>query len=470
MLNSNESKKGNSRSKEGNSNPRNRSRLRPVAGLLVGMFGLALTLSATAQAQDPKQDQSQQDQTQQTPPPAQAQQPPAAQQPPPDARPKPKFSSQDADKPPYSNDYPTQGAPRAHAPSPDEYNPDEDLPPQDQNAPGQNGDPQNAPNQKPPRANVPYRNDGSYSNNGPYRNGPDQAPQRQPRASAPVQPPPATLTIPAGTVLRVRVNESLSSDHSQIGDRVTATLQQPVIVNGYVVARRGQTVTGQVDVAQKAGRVTGSSQLGVELTDLTLVDGQQRPILTEMWKGSGGTTHGADAATIGSTTVLGAAIGAAADWGRGAAIGAGAGASAGIGAVLLTRGRPTVIPPETSLSFRIVDPITVDTTQSQQAFLPVSQQDYDGGGRGYRHSGQYAAGYPQQDQSYNNDCANDGPDGPCYVAPGAYPAYAYPAYGYYPGYWYPGYVGFGWGPGYYGRGYYGHGYYGRGYYGHGYHR
>jgi hypothetical protein len=81
---------------------------------------------------------------------------------------------------------------------------------------------------------------------------------------------------------------------------------------------RGQVVMGQVQLAQKAGRVKGVSQLGVELTDLTLVDGQQVPILTELWKASAGTSHGQDAATVGTTTALGAAIGAAADWGTGA--------------------------------------------------------------------------------------------------------------------------------------------------------
>jgi hypothetical protein len=429
---------------EGNSKPRTTGGLTLTATL---MLGLGLTLSASARAQDPQQDQAQaqaqQDQPQQDQAQAPDQAPPAdqGQQAPPDAKPKPKFAPQDADKPPYSNDYPTQGDSRTRAPSPDQYNPDEDLPPQDQNKPGSEGNSQNAPtpNQDAPSANGPYRSGG-------------------PRASVPV-PPPATLTIPAGTILRVRINEYLSSDRSQVGDRVTATLQQPIVVNGYVVARRGQTLAGQVEVAQKAGRVTGTSQLGVELTDLILVDGQQRPILTELWKGTGGTTRGADGAAIGTTTALGAAIGAAADWGRGAAIGAGAGAAAGIGAVLLTRGRPTVIPPETSLSFRLVDPVTVDTTQSQQAFLPVGQQDYDGDGdRGYRRAGRHTGGYPQ-DQS-NNDCSNDGPDGPCYVSPGAYPLYAYPAYGYYPGYVYPGYVGigWGWGPRYYGRGFYGRGF------------
>ncbi len=430
-------------------------------------LGLCLSVAARAQQQtDPQhQDQSQQQQNQAPPPPQADQAPPPPDQqqaPPPDSRPKPKYAPQDADKPPYASDYPSKGGPRAHAPEPDQYDPDQDLPPQDQNAPGPNGYPQNgpAPNQNP-----------LFPNNGPYRNAPGQgAPPRAPRSSAPVQPPPAKLTIPAGTVLQVRINDYLSSDHNQVGDRVTATLQSPIVVNGYVVARRGQTVTGQVEAAQKAGRVKGTSQLGIELTDLTLVDGQQRPILTQLWKGSGGTSHGADAATIGGTTALGAAIGAAAGWGTGAAIGAGAGAAAGIGAVLLTRGRPTVVGPETPLSFRLVDPVTVDTTQSQHAFLPVDQRDYNPG-RGYRAPGPYAGGQP------GNDC---GPDTPCYAYPGpgyaypgyAYPAYAYPPYAYYPGYYYP-YVGIGYswdyGRGYYGRGYYGRGYYGRGYYG-GYHR
>jgi hypothetical protein len=450
MLSFGAAEEGNSRSREGNSKPRGGG-LGLAAGLLLG---IGVVLSANAQTQSPPQDQSQPEQAQKAdqapipkqgqpePLPAEAQRPPDAHPaPPPDVRPKPKYASQDADKPPYSNDYPIQGAAETHAPSPDEYNPDEDVPP-GQDTPASNGGDRNAAS---PGQNVPDAN-------GPYRNAPDQRAQRGPRTSEPV-PPPATLTIPAGTLLRVRINEYLSSDRNQVGDRVTATLQQPVVVNGYVVARRGQTLAGQVEVAQKAGRITGTSRLGIELTDLALADGQQRPILTELWKSSGGTTHGADAATIGTTTALGAAIGAAADWGRGAAIGAGAGAAAGIGAVLLTRGRPTVILPETSLSFRLVDPVTVDTTQGQQAFLPVRQQDYDGG-RGTRRPGRYASGYPEQDQS-DNDCSQDGPDGPCFVYPGAYPAYAYPAYGYYPGYFYPGYVGvgWGWGPRYYGGGF-----------------
>ena len=238
----------------------------------------------------------------------------------------------------------------------------------------------------------------------------------------------------------MRINEPLSSDHNQVGDRFTGVLDQPIVVNGWVVARRGQTVMGQVKSVQKAGRVKGVSQLGVELTDLTLVDGQQAPILTELWKASGGTSHGADAATIVGGTGLGAAIGAAADWGRGAAIGAGAGAVAGIGAVLLTRGRPTILEPESQLTFRLVDPVKVDTTHSQQAFMPVSQEDFESG-RGGRPTLRYAGngyyGYPGYAP------APCGYYYPCYYGP----AYVgiYPAFGW----------GWGWGGGFYGRGWYG---------------
>ena len=213
---------------------------------------------------------------------------------------------------------------------------------------------------------------------------PPAAPESQPPAVPDNQPPayrlPATLTIPARTAVSVRLSQFLSSDQNKPDDAFSAELQQPLVVDGWVVARRGQTVLGRVAVARKAGRVKGVSQLGVELTNLVLVDGQQLPIRTQLEQSSAGTSKGRDATAIGTTTGLGAAIGAAANGGQGAAIGAGAGAAAGIAGVLLTRGRPTIIPPETVLTFQLEAPITFSTVRSRVAFRPVTQQDYDGGG------------------------------------------------------------------------------------------
>ena len=196
--------------------------------------------------------------------------------------------------------------------------------------------------------------------------------------SGPPQALPSRLTIPAGKFLTVRVNQPLSSDHNQAGDFFTATLAEPLVVDGIVVAQRGQTISGRVSEVDKGGRVKGVSRLGVQLTELTAVDGQQLPIQTQLVGRNGRSTVGRDAAVIGGTTAVGAAVGAASTWdaGRGAAIGAGAGAALGIAGVLLTRGAPAVIYPETLLSFRVEAPVSISTDRAPQAFRYVDPNEY----------------------------------------------------------------------------------------------
>jgi len=276
---------------------------------------------------------------------------------------------------------------------------------------------------------------------GPQGNGP--APNYQPADNYGVPP---RLTIKPGTYVTVRMNQWLSSDRNQQGDTFTATLDQPVVVDGIVVAQRGQTVYGRVSEAQKAGRVEGTSRLGVQLTQLTLVDGDQAPVQSQMVTRNGQTSVGRDAVGIGVTTGLGAAIGAGVNGGVGAGVGAGAGAVVGIIGVLLTRGRPTVIYPESVLTFQIQAPVEIATDRAPQAFQYVNaQQDYGRGPLTGNRPGPPPPGYAYGPGSY-------GPGyGPGY-APGYYPPYAY---GYpYP---YPYYGGFGVfiGRGFYGRGYYG---------------
>lgn len=249
----------------------------------------------------------------------------------------------------------------------------------------------------------------------------------------PPAPVPGQLTIRPGTFVAVRLNQAVSSDRNRAGDGFSATLAQPIVVDGFVVAERGQTVGGQVVEAKKAGRVEGVSRLGIQLTDLTLADGTPVPVQSQLITRTGPTSTGADAAAITGTTALGAALGAAAGWGTGAAIGAGAGAGAGILGVLLTRGRPTVIGPETLLTFRIQSPVTVSTNRSPQSFRYVEPNDY---------------GEPSQPPAQAQPQLRAAGPGPGYRPPppppyyyGApYPYYPYP-YPYYPYYWGPGFYG-----------------------------
>ena len=190
-------------------------------------------------------------------------------------------------------------------------------------------------------------------------------------------PPPSTLTLPSGSWITVRVDQPLSSDRNLPGDAFTATLSQPLVANGRVVARRGQTVGGVVASAAKAGRVKGTSSLGLELSELSLADGRQVQMKTVLAVRRGGTSEGRDIAAVGTATAIGASIGAVADGGFGAGIGAIAGAAASAVGVLVTRGKPTEIYPEDQLTFRLETPITVSVGSSEQAFQLVRQEDYE---------------------------------------------------------------------------------------------
>ena len=220
------------------------------------------------------------------------------------------------------------------------------------------GDPQDQPPGPPP---------GTYQQGPPPQGSYQQAP-------APHYAP-TTITMPPGTWVTVRVNEPLSSDHNQTGDAFTGTLLEPIVSNGLLIARRGATVSGIVTEAQKAGRVSGVSHLKLELTGIQLSNGHQIQVKTRLIDRRGETSHGRDAFAIGATTATGAAIGAGVNGGVGAGVGAAAGLVVSTIGVLLTRGRPTVVYPETPLTFSTQTALVLDN--SQQAFQYAQQQDYN---------------------------------------------------------------------------------------------
>lgn len=258
---------------------------------------------------------------------------------------------------------------------------------------------------------------------------PQQQAQQQAQQNAPV---PGTITLQAGTLIGVRTTGFLSSDQNKTGDTFNAVEDQPLIADGWVVSRRGQVLTGRIAEAEKAGRVTGVSHLGLELTDLTLVDGQHVAVKTELIQNTGGTSRGRDAVAIGTTTGVGAAIGAAAAGGEGAGIGAGAGAVAGIAGVLLTRGRPTVVYPESLLMFRLKEPVTISTgngqAAGQAAYQQVTPDDYGSAVPDQTRQMGYGYGAPGAPVGY----PPPPPYGYYYPYPYPYPYYGY-GYGFYPG-------------------------------------
>jgi len=167
------------------------------------------------------------------------------------------------------------------------------------------------------------------------------------------------VTVPAGTLLTVRLGETVSSEKNRPGDTFTATLDQPLVVEGFVLAERGARVQGRVLEAEQAGRVRGLASLKVHLVRLHTADGQEVEIRTEPFAKTSQPSTGDDAKKIGVGAAIGAAIGAIAGGGRGAAIGAGVGGAAGTGTVMATRGKPAVLASETRLTFRLQEPVTL---------------------------------------------------------------------------------------------------------------
>lgn len=167
-------------------------------------------------------------------------------------------------------------------------------------------------------------------------------------ATAPALPAqPKTITLPAGTMLLVRMMDSISSKNAQ-GTPFTTRLEYDLPATGGGVAiKAGTTIYGRVQSSSQAGRAMGRSTLDLRLNQL-VVGGQSIPIMTGGHKEAGQ----ASIAKAAKGAAAGAAIGAiAGDAGKGAAIGATTGA--------LVRGQTITVTPGTLLEFTLTQPVTL---------------------------------------------------------------------------------------------------------------
>ncbi len=173
------------------------------------------------------------------------------------------------------------------------------------------------------------------------------------------------VVIPAGALVRIRINRGLSSSQAQPGVGFDGIVLTDVIAGGAVAIPRGATVTGQVVDAKKAGVFKGQGQLGLTINSVTL-GGNVYPIVSQVWQHDGrDKTVGTVNNTIG-TSAIGALFGAVIGGGEGAAIGAGVGAGAGLaGSAASPRGQ-VVIPPESVLVFTTAQPTTVRTVSEAE--------------------------------------------------------------------------------------------------------
>ena len=166
------------------------------------------------------------------------------------------------------------------------------------------------------------------------------------------------ITLPAGTVVTVRLTGAVGSKLSATGDKFSATVAQPVQINGKVAVPAGSEALGKVVEAVPQGHFKGAAVLRLVLSSITINDqayNVKTSSLTRSQKGKGKRT----AVLVGGGAGAGALIGGLAGGGKGALIGAAAGAGAGTAGAGLTGEKEVVLPAESTLSFKLSEPITL---------------------------------------------------------------------------------------------------------------
>jgi hypothetical protein len=226
--------------------------------------------------------------------------------------------------------------------------------------------PQQSPNQAPPPAQnggqsgpPPMQRRPMYNGYGPGGPRPDGRPVPGGQQAG------LEVTVPAGSVLRIRINRGLDSQHIQPGANFDGTVLTDVVAGGAVAIPRGATVQGTVVDAKKAGVFKGEGELALQITSLTL-GGNVYPVTSEVWQRNGGDKTAGTVNRTAGGAALGAVFGALAGGGTGAAIGAGVGGGLGLGSAAASPRGQIIVPPESVLTFRMAQPSVVRTVSEAE--------------------------------------------------------------------------------------------------------
>jgi hypothetical protein len=236
----------------------------------------------------------------------------------------------------------------------DQQQPQAGYPQQNQGYPQQGA--QQAPYGAPQPPQRPY---GQPVYRAPYRNG-------YPQQAAPpygAQEGGRTVTIASGALLRMRLNEGMTSKQIKAGTIFDGVVLNDVVADGDVAIPRGAEVRGTIVESHPTGAVGGKSELALQLNSVML-GGKSFPIVSDTWTHDGRDKTGQTVSNAIGLGAFGAIIGAIAGGGAGAAIGAAAGGGAGIGLSAAQGRGQVVIPAEAIIAFHLVQPATV-TTVSQ---------------------------------------------------------------------------------------------------------
>ena len=193
-------------------------------------------------------------------------------------------------------------------------------------------------------------------------------------APPPPPPPPQKVTVPAGTVLQVRTVEGLSSETNHEGDSWHGTLNSDIVVDDQTVIPAGAEVDGHVTEAHAATHYTGGASLILGV-DKVSFNGKSYQLATDTWQRKADTRGKNTVEKTAGGAAVGAILGGIFGGGKGAAIGSVAGGGVGAGANTITKGQKVELRPETLVSFKLQNPISVMPSASTERHGTVIRPD-----------------------------------------------------------------------------------------------
>ncbi|HKV39460.1 MAG TPA: peptidoglycan-binding protein [Blastocatellia bacterium] len=181
------------------------------------------------------------------------------------------------------------------------------------------------------------------------------------------------LVVPEGTVLNVRMDSTVNSRISHVGDKFTGTVTEPVVVDGEIAIPDGSVVEGEITGVTPAKRMSKSGTISVDFDALVLPNGARvqlagsltaadpadRQRIDEEGTISGGGSGKRTAVFVGGGGAVGAVLGGITGGGTGALEGGAIGAGIGVAGVLLSKGEEAEVRAGTPFGVRLDRPLAV---------------------------------------------------------------------------------------------------------------
>ncbi len=183
-------------------------------------------------------------------------------------------------------------------------------------------------------------------------------------------------TVPEGTVISMRLDRSLSSRTSRVGDRFTATVTIPVYVDGNAVIPAGSVIEGRITEVTPAKRMSKSGTIGLDFDEIVLPNGFRARLVGNLTSDDPETRDRIDdegqvsgegkkrAVFVGGGGAIGAVLGGIAGGGKGAVLGGVAGAGAGVAGILLSKGEEAQVPTATPFGVQLRQSIVISESSS----------------------------------------------------------------------------------------------------------